>query len=172
MAYNSQYTGEQVDKAVKIANNNEQVADKVLATDGEGGIKYVTPESGTEVVANPTLAGTETDLTGLEVDGVKYKVPSGGSSNGYNLTITIDTMGAFKIIYSDYTTETISGTGTYVKSNVIGFIITQDASSIYLTSGLCFGGVSCTFIDNTISFSYGDNVILLSDCQLVSTISG
>lgn len=82
MAYNSQYTGEQVDKAVKIANNNEQVADKVLATDGDGGIKYVTPDSGTEVAANPTLTGTETDLTGLEVDGVKYKIPSGSSSGG------------------------------------------------------------------------------------------
>lgn len=30
------------------------------------------------VVANPTLAGTESDLTGLQVNGTKYKVPSGG----------------------------------------------------------------------------------------------
>lgn len=29
---------------------------------------------GTEVIANPTLAGTEAALTGLEVDGTKYKV--------------------------------------------------------------------------------------------------
>lgn len=29
---------------------------------------------GSEVVANPTLAGTEDPLTGLEVDGTKYKV--------------------------------------------------------------------------------------------------
>lgn len=29
---------------------------------------------GTEVVANPTLAGTEDPLTGLEVDGTKYKI--------------------------------------------------------------------------------------------------
>lgn len=29
---------------------------------------------GSEVVANPTLAGTEAALTGLEVDGTKYKV--------------------------------------------------------------------------------------------------
>ena len=34
---------------------------------------------GTEVVANPTLAGTEADLTGLQVGDTKYKVPSGGS---------------------------------------------------------------------------------------------
>ena len=30
---------------------------------------------GTKVVANPTLEGTEPDLTGLEVDGQKFKVP-------------------------------------------------------------------------------------------------
>lgn len=34
---------------------------------------------GTEVIANPTLAGTEADLTGLQVGDTKYKVPSGGS---------------------------------------------------------------------------------------------
>ena len=32
---------------------------------------------GTEVVANPTLAGTEADLTGIQVGETKYKVPSG-----------------------------------------------------------------------------------------------
>ena len=32
------------------------------------------------VVANPTLAGTESNLTGIEVGGTKYKVPSGGGS--------------------------------------------------------------------------------------------
>ena len=49
--------------------------------------------SGTQVIANPTLAGTESDLTGLEVDGTKYKVPSdylplsGGTMTGdINLT--------------------------------------------------------------------------------------
>lgn len=33
------------------------------------------------VVANPTLAGTESDLTGLQVNGTKYKIPSGGGSS-------------------------------------------------------------------------------------------
>lgn len=39
-------------------------------------VTYNIPQ-GAEVVANPTLAGTESDLTGLEVDGTKYKVSSG-----------------------------------------------------------------------------------------------
>ena len=33
-------------------------------------------DSGTNVEANPTLEGTEPNLTGLEVDGSKYKIPS------------------------------------------------------------------------------------------------
>lgn len=37
---------------------------------------------GTEVVANPTLTGSESNLTGLEVAGTKYKVPTGGSGSG------------------------------------------------------------------------------------------
>ena len=44
--------------------------------------------SGSEVVANPTLAGTETNLTGLEVDGTKYAVSGGGG--GFNKTVLWD----------------------------------------------------------------------------------
>lgn len=36
-----------------------------------------------QVVANPTLVGTEADLTALQVGGTKYKVPSGGSGPSY-----------------------------------------------------------------------------------------
>lgn len=36
---------------------------------------------GTTVIANPTLAGTEDNLTGLQVGSTKYKVPSGGSGS-------------------------------------------------------------------------------------------
>ena len=36
---------------------------------------------GSTVVANPTLVGDEPDLTGLEVEGTKYKVPEGGGSD-------------------------------------------------------------------------------------------
>lgn len=34
------------------------------------------------VIANPTLAGTENNLTGISVNGIKYKVPAGGSGGG------------------------------------------------------------------------------------------
>lgn len=42
---------------------------------GEGG-------GGTTVVANPTLSGTEPDLTGLQVGETKYKVSGGGADLG------------------------------------------------------------------------------------------
>jgi len=44
--------------------------------------KEVVKESpaGTKVVANPTLSGSEEDLTGLQVGDIKYKVPAGGGS--------------------------------------------------------------------------------------------
>ena len=48
---------------------------KVLTVvEGEWG---VADSQGTVVTANPTLVGTESDLTGLEVDGTKYAVPQG-----------------------------------------------------------------------------------------------
>ena len=58
----------------KIANinlktiNNESIA-------GDGNINI---PAGSEVVANPTLAGTEATLEGLQVGDTKYAVPQGG----------------------------------------------------------------------------------------------
>ena len=37
----------------------------------------------TKITPNPTLAGTETDLTGLEIDGVKYKAGGGSGTQKY-----------------------------------------------------------------------------------------
>lgn len=47
------------------ADNMNKIEDQLEALDNE------------KVVANPTLAGTEDDLTGLQVGATKYKVPSG-----------------------------------------------------------------------------------------------
>ena len=51
---------------------------------GEGG-------GGTTVVANPELEGTEPDLTGLEVEGTKYKVPKQNSYYEHHVTLTNNT---------------------------------------------------------------------------------
>lgn len=45
---------------------------------------------GTNVVANPTLAGTEADLTGLQVGDTKYAIPAGsGTTTLYQHYITL-----------------------------------------------------------------------------------
>lgn len=52
---------------------------------------FITANDVTEVVANPTLAGTEANLTGLQVGDTKYAVPQGGSgSTLYRHHISID----------------------------------------------------------------------------------
>lgn len=50
---------------------------KVL-TVADGKWAVANASGGTTVAANPTLAGTEADLTGLQVGDTKYKVPEGG----------------------------------------------------------------------------------------------
>lgn len=60
-----------------IENISKDVAN--AAYNGEGG--------GTTVVANPTLVGDEDDLTGLEVNGVKYAVPQGSGSGVYSICV-------------------------------------------------------------------------------------
>ena len=64
-----------------LADQGTSNSGKVISVD-EAGTAGPNP-FGEFVVANPTLAGTESNLTGLEVQGVKYKVevPSGVEAN-------------------------------------------------------------------------------------------
>lgn len=55
-------------------NSESATSGQVLTADGTGGASWETPSSGTNVVANPTLEGTESALTGIEVGTTKYKV--------------------------------------------------------------------------------------------------
>ena len=78
-AYKSKFTGEQIDNSVETVVSNTATDGQVLTANGTGGATWQDVK-GTEVVANPVLAGTESDLTGLEVAGTKYKVPTGGGT--------------------------------------------------------------------------------------------
>lgn len=65
--YQSTHTGQEIDSAV---------------------------DNATKVTANPTLEGTETELTGIEVAGTKFKVSSGGGAiegNQMSQVITVGT---------------------------------------------------------------------------------
>ncbi len=79
--YKSKFTGEQIDNSVETVVSNTATSGQVLTANGTGGATWQDASGGgTEVVANPVLAGTESDLTGLEVAGTKYKVPTGGGT--------------------------------------------------------------------------------------------
>ena len=68
---------------VKAANVNSEStpSGKVLKSNGSGGASWQDDTEGTHVEANPTLAGTEDNLTGLEVGNTKYKIPDPGMTN-------------------------------------------------------------------------------------------
>lgn len=71
-----------------LKGDGSHVAQAVAGTDYQApltaGTDYATPGMlPAAVTANPTLAGTEADLTGLQVGSTKYKVPSGGGGTPY-----------------------------------------------------------------------------------------
>ena len=86
-------------------------AENVVSEVGE-----IQPSSGSSVVANPTLSGDEESLSGLEVSGVKYAIPSGGNTlyqhdiicSGTNVENN-HTYIAFTIINNDDTPLTTHG---------------------------------------------------------------
>ena len=68
---------EKVNEQLSITELRSELFDVANGSGGGGG---------TEVIANPTLAGTEDELTGIEIDGTKYAIPS----NKSNSQVTID----------------------------------------------------------------------------------
>ena len=64
----------------------------------------ITIPSGSEVVANPTLEGDEGSLTGLEVDGTKYKMPKGSEAHCYEVQF-MDYYGTTNYGYCHYYTD-------------------------------------------------------------------
>ena len=82
---------------VLIGNGSGGVTAKTLDTSGLTNDNNHVPTSGvvksaleSQVVANPTLAGTEADLTALQVGWTKYKVPSGGGGTPYDSNPAMD----------------------------------------------------------------------------------
>ena len=88
-------------KVVTAPQERPRVINESVALNGQVYVKGKTLETyieenstdGSEVVANPTLEGTEAELTAIQVDGTKYKVPTGtqvsanpASNNGSELT--------------------------------------------------------------------------------------
>lgn len=60
--------------------------EEIVGIVNEGIEKGEIEAGGTEVIANPTLAGTENALTGLQVGDTKYKIEAGGENFAGNET--------------------------------------------------------------------------------------
>lgn len=116
--YKSNYTGEQIDNSVGLTQENTATQGQVLTANGTGGASWQEASVGTEVVANPTLSGSESDLTGLEINGTKYKVPSGEIGGGVKVYQHTVNSGTY-IFWSFTSTPFTSAEDIWAKANTI-----------------------------------------------------
>lgn len=93
--------------------------------------------SGTTVIANPTLAGTEDTLTGLQVGETKYKVPEGSSSDTklYNVGTRID-------IYPEQSCDGAYITFIFNTSDITDLPTNFEELVSYLASHLAYDEIS------------------------------
>lgn len=75
---------------------------------GTGDTLNCTVPTPTTVVANPTMAGTESDLTGLQVGDTKYAIPSGGSLYLHTINLTEQTQVKYRIVCTKSTAFTFA----------------------------------------------------------------
>ncbi len=184
--YNSTYTGAEVDAAAKLAKDLTHTATEIdTAVTKANAITSTASEidtavgNATKVVANPTLAGTEADLTGLEVNGTKYAVPSGGSAIGSMQGVTITAIGndleslitdpdnpvLYGAVKWDWQTSSVGdistkygnlgiGISNYLNGNATDVLYSQDTSAPDLR-GYGSNRVSVT-IDNNTYYGYSN----------------
>lgn len=110
-------------KGLNIMRNVRSVPDSYVMPiyNNKGQLKTNAPEVDLDCVnkqyletnynANPTLDGTETELSGVTLNGTKYKVPSGGSGAG------IDTLTDVNLTSSGTTVAYDIASGVTVNSN-------------------------------------------------------
>lgn len=134
--------------------------------------------SGSEVVANPTLAGTEPSLTGLEVDGTKYAVSGGGGGGSQKIpylkssgTQYIDTgikpsekisiMTEFFLDIDQQNRseswQTVFGGNDGNITNSIVFSFNQSSSAVTFQDGSAYGDIGSLFIPS----NYIHNVAII-----------
>lgn len=117
------------------------------------------------VVANPTLAGTEADLTGLQVGDTKYAIPAGGSYTP-NL-VSAYGMGAEPAsddvdipLFARYTIGdklAVSGSKIVIGAGVSHVKISAQASLFYTSSAAATGGIQIK--KNSINCAVGQEYI-------------
>lgn len=116
--------------------------------------------------ANPTLDGTETELTGVTLNGVKYKVPSGGSDNALikpegnptvDSVVKVDATG--KTTYLGIDSKAKSGSKNLVTSGAVAAVESSLSQSI---AGCATEPDISTFPENDDAFFIGEKTSLAS----------
>ncbi len=124
---------------------------------------------GTTVVANPELEGTEPDLTGLEVDGTKYKVPVPPTPVATKLYTHMygvkgnDRNMVFTLLRSDDTELTVQEVIDKLQSLGCAYygVGNKEASIMYPASGIDYGNKQ--IIGVSVSEEYGQKQLVFID---------
>lgn len=113
---------------------------------GHGYYNVPSGGGGTNVVANPTLVGTEANLTGLQVGLTKYKVPAPDPQilEAYGLVTNIDSDVRQVPLFSSYNLGnkiTVASSNIKIDSGIAHVKISGYISLFYTSSSYVFGGL-------------------------------
>lgn len=123
------------DKNVPVPSAND--AGKAVVVNASG--DYELGSAGTNVVANPTLAGTESTLTGLQVGSTKYKVPEGYEVHTYTANKTYTSADTdYEQLRDDVTNGRMIRIGYY--DFVVGYKTSSAVS--YFSSSITMGVIT------------------------------
>lgn len=139
----------------------------------------------TEVVANPTLDGSETALSGLQIDGVKY-VMGGGSLYEHNLLIQYGIINNYRVmVYMTLITNSeialtandlatiLYDNGDIIEHSVSGFYEKLDGTgtrTAIIHMSASSGRLSFTMIDGTyqsLSYSQMNDVTVTDEVRKI-----
>lgn len=157
--------------ALRVNNDNKGCQLQLPYKDGT---LALTKELPAAVSANPTLSGSETELTGLQIGSTKYKIPSGGGGDApvifkYNdpnySDAVYDANNNYNIaVMKDYNTKEkqaqllqqkrilLQDTQTNNWYNIIRGFITNDELSMYFYDGLKLKQLQ--YLDSFNDFNY------------------
>lgn len=145
------------------------------------GTLALTKELPAAVSANPTLSGSETELTGLQIGSTKYKMPSGGSSGGVTVylhalslrcTMSGDNDNWYDMVVGVYSTQsakiTTSNISNY-KFNNLMFSCAKVGKTSLLTTDMFVGYIGMLMMGTSV---IGYNVTAAKSFMLsVSSVS-
>lgn len=132
----------------------------------------------TDIVANPTLAGTEANLTGLQVGNTKYAVPQGGGSGIGFIEINIDNFdeGQHNVELSAQDFGKIMQREVFIKlineDNETVFVYPSDFQTLYFTAPILEFSLSGSKLNiKGIDFEYNGNNYICSIADRLLTLT-